>query len=151
MKKVQLSQNVTAPVNEWLYAYDMPADNINGGVEELRETTSTSETPTNRFELYGAKLFTDLPTAYLDYQIEIAESLFPQHFTHALVHVCAAYWADSMTDDTDKASFWWRIAFGDPQLGGGGGIVSQMRNVDARISGDYGRRLENHSLIAVRG
>lgn len=151
MKKVQLSQNVTAPVTEWKYAYDMPADSMNGGVEELRETADTSAPVERKFEVYGDQLFTDLATAWLDYQVHKAESLWPRHFEQAMVHVYAAYWADAMTDDEEKARLWWNRAYGDPQLGGGGGYVASMRNVDARISGDYGRRMEDHSLIAVRG
>lgn len=151
MKKVQLSQNVTAPVNEWKYAYDNPADALTGGVEELRETDETSGPVITRFEIYGDKVFADEATLYLDYQIEIAESLWPQHFTNACVHMLAAYWADPMTEDSQKADKWWGVAYGPLQLGGGGGIISQMKNVDARISGDFGRRLADHSLISVRG
>lgn len=155
MKKQQLSQDVTAPLSEWPYSYAMPADNITGGVQELRETAATLEPPYRRFEVYGStsgeKLYTDLTTAWLDYQFTPDEANWPAHFAHLMALALAAHMCDALTDSTTKAQFWWQTAFGPPSEENRGGYFRTARQIDARVSGDYGARLEQHDLINVRG
>lgn len=147
-RKVQLAQLVTAPLNEFEHAYQLPG-NILSGVQAVFETTAANQKPLNDgWEIYGDQLFTNLDTVFIDYQETISESLMPIYFVHLLRNAFAAELGLVITDQTTKADYFRQIAYGSPGENGRGGLFREAVNIDSR--GRLPQIIEDYSLIQVR-
>jgi hypothetical protein len=146
-KKVSLSQIITAPVNEWRYAYQLPADRI-GPPRAAFTSTSVGERPFTEWEIYEDKLLTNSPTIVIDYQFSVPENKMPVYFVQLLKYMMAWHLAEPLTDQVSKAQYWQVVAVGTPGDNGRGGYFRTAANIDGQ--GTPPQSIEDYSLIAVR-
>jgi len=91
--KVTLNQLTSSPLNEWSYAYQLPANYISGfGVH-----------PRVDYEIYEDKLLTNANNIDLDYVFKPDESKMPAHFQRLLEFNLASIFAIPVTDNSSKA------------------------------------------------
>lgn len=148
-QKLQLARLSTAPLNEWLYAYQLPGDMLSG-VRALFASSGTNEQPLRYgWEIYGDQIYTNLTTVYIDYQATIDESKMPNYFIHLLRTAMAAELAMVITDQVSKSDYYRSLAYGMPSDNGRGGLFRQSMNIDSR--GQPPQIIEDYSLIDVRG
>lgn len=99
-KKVQLARLAVAPVNEWAYAYQLPADRI-GPPLNIYDSTGTGIRPAGDYEVFGGdQVHTDYETVVAEYPFRPDESLLPPMFVQALADRLAHKLALSITDDS---------------------------------------------------
>lgn len=148
LKKVQLSKNATAPVNEWDNAFDLPNDII-GSVIAVFDSSSSGIRPRRYgWEIYGTQLFTNLDTIYIDYQATVVEASMPEYFIRFLRVALAAEIAIPITDQATKAQDLRLQAYGSPGESGRGGLLREAMNIDGRGQGT--QIVEDYSLIQAR-
>jgi hypothetical protein len=148
MKKVQVARLVTAPINEWKYAYQLPG-NMLTGVHAVFDSNSDAARPINHgWEIYGSQLFTNLETVYIDYQDSVSEATMPPYFVRLLRIAMAAELAIVITDQVQKMDYLRTIAFGSPGENGRGGLFREATNIDSR--GRLTKSIEDFSLVEVR-
>ena len=148
LKKVQLAQVVTAPINEWSYAYQLPTDRV-AAPRAVFYSASTRVPVTSDFEIFGDKLYTNFPTVYIDYQYDPGESQYPKQVVQLLKYYLAWHFAEPVTDQISKAQYWQGIAVGAPSENGRGGFFRQCTNVDAQANSS--QAITSFDLVAVRG
>ena len=148
LTKTQLSRLSTAPTNEWQYAYQLPGDMLSG-VIAVFETNGTTERPRRYgWEIYGDELYTNMETAYIDYQQTVVESKMPNYFVRLLRTALASELAIVITDQAGKSEFFRNDAYGNPGENGRGGMMRAAMNIDGR--GQATQIIEDYSLIEVR-
>jgi hypothetical protein len=148
IKKVQIARLVTAPLNEWKYAYQLPG-NMLTGVLAVFESNSDAARPLNHgWEIYGSQLFTNMETVYIDYQESVKEAVMPPYFVRLLRVAVAAELSIVITDQVQKMEYMRSIAFGSPGENGRGGLFREAANIDSR--GQLTKSIEDFSLIEVR-
>ena len=148
LKKVQLAQVVTAPLNEWTYAYQLPSDRV-AAPRAVFFSASTRVPVTSDFEIFGDKLYTNYPTVYIDYQYDPGESNYPKQVVQLLKYFLAWHFAEPVTDQVSKAQYWQAVAVGQPSENGRGGFFRQCTNVDAQANSS--QAITYFDLVAVRG
>ena len=148
LKKSQISRLSTAPINEWLYAYQLPGDMLSGVLAVFESNGSTERSRRYGWEIYGEQLFTNMKTVYIDYQQSVVESKMPPYFVQLLKLAVAAELAIVITDQASKADYFYAKAFGSPGENGRGGKMREAMNIDAR--GQSTQIVEDYSLIEVR-
>ncbi len=87
--KMTLSRLVDVPLNEWTYAYQLPADYIN----------AIKVYPASDYEIYEDKLYSNMNTVDLDYIFEPEESKLPPYFEEALELRLASKFAFPVTSN----------------------------------------------------
>jgi hypothetical protein len=148
LKKVQISRLVTAPLNEWKYAYQLPGTMLTG-VLAVFDSNSNAARPINYgWEIYGSQLFTNMEKVYIDYQESVQEAVMPPYFVRLLRVAVAAELALVITDQVQKMEYLRGIAFGSPGENGRGGLFREATNIDSR--GQLTKSIEDFSLIEVR-
>jgi hypothetical protein len=148
LKKSQISRLSTNPINEWEYAYQLPGDMLSG-VLAVFETNGTNERSKRYgWEVYGDQLYTNMETAFIDYQASISETKMPNYFVRLLRTALAGELAIVVTDQATKADYFKAQAFGSPGENGRGGLMREAMNIDAR--GQSTQIVEDYSLIEVR-
>jgi hypothetical protein len=148
LKKSQISRLSTNPINEWEYAYQLPGDMLSG-VLAVFETNGTNERSKRYgWEVYGDQLYTNMETAFIDYQASIPETKMPNYFVRLLRTALAGELAIVVTDQATKADYFKAQAFGSPGENGRGGLMREAMNIDAR--GQSTQIVEDYSLIEVR-
>jgi hypothetical protein len=149
LKKVQLSQNVTDPVNEWKNSFDLPADRLSNPQAVFASSAAGIRPLSYGWEIYGTQLFTNMETVYIDYQATVTEENMPAYFIRVLRAAMAAELAMVITDQVTKADYFRGLAYGSPAENGRGGLLREAMNVDSR--GQLPPVIEDYSLIDVRG
>ena len=148
LKKSQIARLSTDPINEWEYAYQLPGDMLSG-VLAVFETSGTNERSRRYgWEVYGDQLYTNMETAFIDYQATISETKMPNYFVRLLRTALAGEVAIVVTDQAAKADYFRAQAFGSPGENGRGGLMREAMNIDAR--GQSTQIVEDYSLIEVR-
>lgn len=79
MDKAQLSQDVDAPLNEWQYSYQLPA-------EMLLPIGVYPQTP---YEIYADKLFSNASAVELDYMFKPEIDAVPAYFAMLMTYALA--------------------------------------------------------------
>jgi hypothetical protein len=92
-KKAQLSRLTEAPLNEWLYQYQLPSDYI-----VAFRTQYNSD-----YEVYGDKIYSDMSELYIEYRYRVSEVMLPAPFELALEFLLAAQFAIPITDNSQRA------------------------------------------------
>jgi len=123
--KATLSRLTAAPLNEFTYAYQLPANYI----------SSTGIHPRVDYEIYEDKLYCNETTIDLDYVFKPDESKLPGYFQRALEFNLAAVFAIPVTDNSTKAEEY-RKMFED-QLKRARYVDSQSRPVDAIVDSPF--------------
>jgi hypothetical protein len=145
--KSVLARNVTAPINEWSYKYDLPGD-LNVGPIAAYNSSSSGATPITSWERIGNYVYTNEETIYIDYQKIVTESLMPAYFVNLLKYAMASVIAETVTDQITKAEYWHKRAFGAEWENGRGGqfrIAAQMDGAN-----NVTQTFENFELVLVR-
>jgi hypothetical protein len=148
IKKVQLAQVTTAPINEWTYSYQLPSDRIEGP-KAVFGSSAVGASTNSDFEVFGDKLYTDAPYVWIDYQYDPGESAYPKHFVQLLKYYLAWHFAEPVTDITTKAQYWQSVAVGAPSENGRGGAFRQATNTDAQSN--TSQSITSFDLVDVRG
>jgi hypothetical protein len=129
LKKVQLARLTTSPLNEWKYAYQLPADMLI--LRAVYNSSSTSIQPITSYELFQNQIYTNETTVYIDHQFQPDESLFPPFFTEFVIKALAAKLAMAITDDKALLELKKVEAFGSPSDNLNGGEFGIARKVDS--------------------
>jgi hypothetical protein len=139
---------VTAPLNEWKYAYQLPGNMLTGVLAVFESNSDAARSLNYGWEIYGSQLFTNQETVYIDYQESVVESVMPPYFVRLLRIAMAAELAIVITDQVQKMEYLRSIAFGSPGENGRGGLFRESANIDSR--GRLSKSIEDFSLIQVR-
>ena len=113
--KATLSRLTATPVNEWSYAYQLPADFL---------VAQHIDDATEKYQIYGNKLYSDNTTIVLDYTYKPDESLLPAYFAELLEYRLAAVFAIPITESATKGDYYASLA--EKQLAKSKTIDSQM-------------------------
>lgn len=148
IKKVQVARLVTAPINEWKYAYQLPGDMLTGVLAVFDSGSDTARPINYGWEIYGSQLYTNLETVFIDYQETVTEASMPPYFVRLLRIAMASELAIVITDQVQKMDYLRSIAFGTPGENGRGGLFREAVNIDSR--GQLSKSIEDFSLIQVR-
>jgi hypothetical protein len=100
------------------------------------------------WEIQGDVLLTNLTSVYIDYQYSVGEFAMPQYFVQLLKYMMSWHLAMPITEQTDKAQYWQRVAVGDISENGRGGYFRTAMQIDGQ--NNPVRVIEDYSLIAVR-
>ena len=92
MTKAELSQLVDAPLNEWQYAYQIPAECL----------LPIGVYPPSQYEIYGDHIYTNAPTVELDYLFKPEVSEIPAYFALLMVYALAKDMVKPITE-SDQA------------------------------------------------
>lgn len=146
-KKVKLARLLTTPTSVWKYQYQLPGDKLAN--PRAVYANATGMYPNKDWEIQEDKLLTNLEQVYIDYQYSIGEYAMPQYFSQLLKYMMAWHLAMPITEQTDKAQYWQRVATGDISENGRGGFFRTAMQIDGQ--NNPVRVIEDFSLIAVRG
>lgn len=91
-KKAALSRLVSVPVNQFTYAYQIPADCL----------LPRHVYPATRYEIFGDHLYTDDTSVDLDYQFKPDVSDLPAYFALLLTYALARDMAGPVTESEAK-------------------------------------------------
>lgn len=130
MKKVQLGQLLTPPLNEWEYAFQLPADMLN--LRAIFQSDSRGIPPYKVYEIFGNEVYTNTQRLFADYQAYVDPDKWPYWFTEFFVMALASKLAPILTDKQDLANIKYIKAFGVPQDNGMGGLFGQARRLDSQ-------------------
>lgn len=146
-KKVQLAQLLTNPTSVWKYQYQLPGDKISNP-RAVYNSANPGSPVQKDWEIHGDVLMTNLTSVYIDYQYSLGEFAMPQYFVQLLKYMMSWHLAMPITEQTDKAQYWQRVAVGDISENGRGGYFRTAMQIDGQ--NNPVRVIEDYSLIAVR-
>jgi hypothetical protein len=146
-KKIQLAQLLTNPTSVWKYQYQLPGDKISNP-RAVYNSANPGSPVQKDWEIQGDVLMTNLTSVYIDYQYSLGEFAMPQYFVQLLKYMMAWHLAMPITEQSDKAQYWQRVAIGDISENGRGGFFRTAMQIDGQ--NNPVRVIEDYSLIAVR-
>jgi hypothetical protein len=146
-KKIQLAQLLTNPTSVWKYQYQLPGDKISNP-RAVYNSANPGSPVQKDWEIHGDVLMTNLTSVYIDYQYSLGEFAMPQYFVQLLKYMMSWHLAMPITEQTDKAQYWQRVAVGDISENGRGGYFRTAMQIDGQ--NNPVRVMEDYSLIAVR-
>ena len=145
--KIKLVRSTEDPIGEWKYSYILPPDRKTQP-RAVFKSDSQNAPPTPWFEIFGQRLYSNDEDVWIDYGVYPSEGDWPAYFAQLVIYACAAEWAETLTEDEDKALTWRRIAFGAPEEGGQGGYFKTAKTADAQGGGIQAH--QNFELITAR-
>lgn len=92
--KVQLSRLVSSPLNEFRYAFQLPADML----------LPLGCYPRVNYEIYGDRVYTNSTTFALEYQFKPDVSKVPAYFNLLMVYALAANMIKPITESDNAAT-----------------------------------------------
>jgi hypothetical protein len=128
LKKVQLARLVTAPLNKWKYAYQLPSDMLI--LRAVYESNNVSAIPITNWERFENTVQADQSEIYVDYQQQVLEEDFPAYFVEFVVQAMAAKIARSITDDPNIVAEKKLEAWGSPANNYNGGAFGVAKKLD---------------------
>lgn len=146
-KKTKLARLVTTPASVWRYEYQLPGDKLNNP-RAVFASANVGAHPQKDWEIQGDKLMTNLTEVYVDYHFSVGEYAMPQYFVQLLKYMLAWHLAMPITEQSDRAVYWQRVAVGEPTENGRGGFFRTATQIDGQSKPN--QVLEDYSLIAVR-
>jgi hypothetical protein len=146
-RKSVCARLVTTPVNEFKYEYQLPGDKL-GPPRKVFNTESYNAHPIQSYRILGNKLMTNEETIYVDYQYSVPEYEMPVYFIQLLKYLMAWHLCIPITDQSEKAVHWERIAVGSQGENNRGGYFRTAMNIDGQ--GQPVSSIEDYSLVAVR-
>jgi len=119
-KKLQLSQEVEVPINQWDHQYLFPNDRIENGIYALYDTDAVDATTFREFEIFGERIMSNADALWLDYVYNAPESLWPFDFIDFIqvafaARIAVAIKGVSARDIRNDLNF---EAYGNPNVGG---------------------------------
>ena len=95
-KQAVLSRLTATPIHGFNYQFQLPIDII-----YLTQLVESAD-----YEIYGDKLYTNSPTATIDYTYNVAPDKLPAYYIKALEFLLASQFAVPVTGDIDKAKLY---------------------------------------------
>lgn len=105
MRQATLVRNPTAPIADYLYAYDLPGDCL-----RVWSAGSPGSGSGLRYRLLGGKLHTNAESVVLTYIGNTAEADVPPFFNAVLIAKLAAEFCIPLTESTSRAESLSRLA-----------------------------------------
>ncbi|MBT5235810.1 MAG: hypothetical protein HOM18_10975 [Candidatus Marinimicrobia bacterium] len=99
--KATLSRLTAAPVNQWKYAYQLPADFL---------VAQHIDEGNDNYQIYADKLYSDNTTMVLDYTYKPDESFLPAYFTQLLELRLASVFAIPITESATRGDYYAGLA-----------------------------------------
>lgn len=133
MKKLQLSLDVTSPINQWDNQFLLPNDRVANAFYKLFDSDDVNAPPYRNFEIIGERILTDVSQLWMDYVFNILEKFWPEDFAEFMEVAFAARIAvvvkgegsrDRMNDLTIEA-------YGDPSRPGILGLWQDVKTRNA--------------------
>lgn len=113
-KKRMLSQDSTAPINEYTYSHIIPAEALL--IWAVFNSDQVGAIPVRDYDIYGTassrRIFSNHPALYADYTIYADENIWPGYFTQFAINSLAAYTAYPITGNADLATYYHQKAYG---------------------------------------
>jgi hypothetical protein len=147
MKKIALARLITAPGSVWKYAYQLPGDRL-GSPRAVYDSAAVGSTPRKEWEIQGDQVLTNLESVYIDYQYSTPEFAMPQYFVQLLKYQVAWHIAEPITEQSEKAGFWRRMALGEAGENGRGGYFRQATQIDG--ANNSIKVIDDYTLITAR-
>lgn len=149
MRKAQLSRDAAAPIGEWEHSYIIPADALGQGHAVFSDPTT--KTSTQRFEVFGRRLYSDNEALLLDYKADVIEAEWPPYFVEAMVAAVAAEIAFAVTDQQNVQERWHITAYGNPSENMMGGRMGMALTQDAQSNPQEGFQTDTFTNARVQG
>lgn len=146
LRKLQLSRLAEPPLNEWRHAHTLPPDMLL--LRQLFASGAVMQAPVADYELFDGRVYSNQPDLWADYQVERDPATWPPYFTTLAEYALAAALALAVTESTDRAEYFRRLAFGAPQEAGTGGLAREARRLDSAQQPP--QALHDFPLIAAR-
>jgi hypothetical protein len=102
--KVALSRLTATPLNDWSYAYQLPADYL----------LANRVIPQSDYEIFANKIYSNETTLEIDYVFKPAESQLPAYFVKLMEMYLASQFAVPVTDNSAKGQLY--AQFYDAQM-----------------------------------
>ena len=133
-KKRLLSQDSTAPINEYTYSHIIPAETLL--IWAVFNTDQVGAAPVRDYDIYGTesarRIFSNHETLYADYTIYPDENVWPAYFTQFAIHSLAATLAIPVTGNSDLAAHYDQIAYGTGSSNRKGGLFGIAAATDSK-------------------
>ncbi len=94
--KAPLSRLTATPLNDWTYAYQLPADYM----------LLNRLIPNSDFEIFEGLVYSNEPSLDIDYVYKPAESELPAYFIKLMEYYLASQFAIPVTDNSAKAQLY---------------------------------------------
>ena len=104
--------------------------------------------PDKSWELYNNMLLSNDPFIYIDMQVREEEARWPPYLQLLMTYAFAGLAAEPLTDQTSKADYWTRKAFGNPEEQGQGGHFRHSRNIESQNKPS--EAIKDFSLLETR-
>lgn len=148
-RKFELSRLVTAPIGQWTYAYQIPAEAFNHDSPwKVFESDGNNAPTTKLYEIFEDKLYTDHAEIFADFTVEPTVDKFPPSFRELVILALCAVLAPPITTKPELAKYWHEQAFGTPEDRGFGGWFRVAALADAR--GNPAPALQSDEITAAR-
>jgi len=129
-KKVQLGRLVTAPVNEYTYAYQLPGDLLR--LNAIYASGSAGAIPIQNYNLVGNRVLADDSSLWADYQEYVIAEGWPYWFVQFAIKALALELAEHIPTDETKINKLQVKVWGNPNDNGRGGMYGQAMSVDSK-------------------
>jgi len=146
MTKKELSRDNSGPIGEWQYSFIIPGEAI--GLAHAVFTSTAGKIGTGRFEVFGRRVYSDMPRLWMDFLTLKPEAEWQAYFAELVAAALCSEIAFAVTDQQSTADAWTYKAYGTPSEGGMGGLMGQATILDAQGSGNIG--LQNGAFIDAR-
>jgi len=131
-KFVQLSRLTASPTAQWKYQYSLPADRTMSGLIAVFTSESVGAIPIQNYTLIGNSLMCDQSELWVEYQADVAESLWAPYFTEMMVSVMMVELSFLVTDNASLRQELNTQTYGVPSEFGVGGIYGKAMALDSR-------------------
>lgn len=133
-KKRQLTQDTTAPINEYTYSHIIPSEALL--VWALFESDAVGANPVKDFDIYTAgtarRIYSNHETLYADYVIYPNETSWPPYFLQFAINSFAAIAAIPVTGSAELADYYEKKAYGSANANRKGGLFGVATSMDAK-------------------
>ncbi len=133
-KKRQLTQDSTAPINEYTYSHIIPAEALL--IWALFDTDNVGAPPVNDYDIYGTetarRVFSNYSTLYADYVFYPNEAAWPYYFVEFAVNSLASVLAIPVTGNADLAAYYEEKAYGTRNSNRKGGLFGVAAAMDSK-------------------
>ena len=129
-KKSQLGRLVTAPVNEYQYAYQLPGDLLR--LNALYASGSAGAIAIQDYNLFGNRVLTNDGAIWADYQEYVIAEGWPYWFVYFAIKALALELAEHIPTDESKIQKLQLRVWGPPQDNNRGGLFGFSMNLDSK-------------------
>lgn len=146
-KKIGLARLLTAPNSVWSYAYQMPGDRLSNPMAVF-DTAAVGAQVRKDWEVQGDQILTNLEAVFIDYKYSVPEFAMPQYFVQLIKYMMAWHLAMPITEQSEKAGYWERVAVGNANENGRGGFFRSAAQIDGQ--GNPSRAFSDFTLVDAR-